>query len=367
MRLNELVSEAERQLRICNACRYCEGYCAVWHAIEWRTEFTEKDVVYLANLCHDCKDCYFACPYTEPHEYAINPPKVFSGIRNEVYREYASTNVVGKILHGKWTPLAAGIIGTLFFLLVCLHYGEGIFERYTGHGAFYKFVPEILMDIVFSVFGVFVLIKWIDAGRSFWRALGNSHIKKVALADVVEAIKYALSLRYLGGGDNDCSDMTQALSSFRRWFHHLVFYGFLLDFASTTLAAYYSHVVGIQAPYPVTSPVVIFGVLGGMGIIVGGIGLLYTRARSTSATSDARADESSTSFTVNLIIVALTGMILLALRSTEMMGVALAVHLGSVVALFITAPYSKFAHFVFRFLALVRYVQEARRASSFEP
>ena len=29
-RLEELVAEAQRMLAICNACRYCEGYCAVF-------------------------------------------------------------------------------------------------------------------------------------------------------------------------------------------------------------------------------------------------------------------------------------------------------------------------------------------------
>ena len=27
-------AEADRQLTICNACRYCEGYCAVFPALE---------------------------------------------------------------------------------------------------------------------------------------------------------------------------------------------------------------------------------------------------------------------------------------------------------------------------------------------
>ena len=33
----DLLAEAERQLDICNACRYCEGYCAVFPALERRT------------------------------------------------------------------------------------------------------------------------------------------------------------------------------------------------------------------------------------------------------------------------------------------------------------------------------------------
>ena len=56
-------SEAQRILTICNACRYCEGYCAVFPAIERRMTFTPADVNFLANLCHNCAECYYACQY----------------------------------------------------------------------------------------------------------------------------------------------------------------------------------------------------------------------------------------------------------------------------------------------------------------
>ncbi|MDR0360894.1 MAG: hypothetical protein LBJ87_15710 [bacterium] len=42
--LIELVKEAERELTICNSCRYCEGYCAVFPAAELRTSFTSGDI-----------------------------------------------------------------------------------------------------------------------------------------------------------------------------------------------------------------------------------------------------------------------------------------------------------------------------------
>jgi citrate/tricarballylate utilization protein len=56
--------EAERQLTICNSCRYCEGYCAVFPALERLTTVTSGDAVFLANLCHDCRACHQACAYS---------------------------------------------------------------------------------------------------------------------------------------------------------------------------------------------------------------------------------------------------------------------------------------------------------------
>ena len=60
----DILKESERVMQICNACRYCEGLCAVFPAMERRRTFTEKDLKYLANLCHNCRGCYYACQYS---------------------------------------------------------------------------------------------------------------------------------------------------------------------------------------------------------------------------------------------------------------------------------------------------------------
>lgn len=117
----EIVQEAERQMNICNACRYCEGYCAVWPAMERRSVFNQADLVYLANLCHDCRDCLYACQYAPPHAFAINPPQVFAQLRAETYRDYAVPRLL-KGLFARHTLLAAGItlVSILAFLLYVL-------------------------------------------------------------------------------------------------------------------------------------------------------------------------------------------------------------------------------------------------------
>ena len=51
------IAEARRQLHICNACRYCEGFCAVFPAMTRRLSFDSADVHYLANLCYNCGAC----------------------------------------------------------------------------------------------------------------------------------------------------------------------------------------------------------------------------------------------------------------------------------------------------------------------
>ena len=85
----ELFAQAEFNMQVCNACRYCEGFCAVFPAMERRLTFAKADLRYLANLCHSCGACYYACQYAPPHEFHVNVPRNFAQVRAETYRRYA--------------------------------------------------------------------------------------------------------------------------------------------------------------------------------------------------------------------------------------------------------------------------------------
>ena len=85
----EAMAEARRHMAICNACRYCESYCAVFPAMTMRRDFTTGDLTHLANLCHNCKGCYHACQYAPPHAFGVNIPATFAEIRQETYAAHA--------------------------------------------------------------------------------------------------------------------------------------------------------------------------------------------------------------------------------------------------------------------------------------
>src|ERR1043166_7486478 len=89
------MSEGRRLMTICNACRYCEGYCAVFPAMERRLTFSDTDLNYLANLCHNCSACYAAAQYAPPHEFNVNVPLVLAGFRERSSRRYAKPHWYG--------------------------------------------------------------------------------------------------------------------------------------------------------------------------------------------------------------------------------------------------------------------------------
>jgi citrate/tricarballylate utilization protein len=188
----------------------------------------------------------------------------------------------------------------------------------------------------------------------FWRETRGTVSDVVDFKAFLRATQDAFSLRYMRGGGVGCNYPDENFSHGRRWFHHLVFYGFLLDFASTTVAAIYDHLLGWHAPYPLFSLPVVLGTVGGIGLLIGTAGLLYLKWRSDKDPSEERMLTMDVAFLVLLFLTSFSGMVLLIFRDTAAMGTLLVVHLAIVAALFLTVPYSKFAHFVYRYAALTR-------------
>ena len=141
----ELVREAERQMIVCNACRYCEGYCAVFPAMELRRNFSKGDLVYLSNLCFDCRDCYYACQFAPPHPFAVNIPQVFSQLRADTYQDYSWPRVLGGLFRqsGRAVTLITAISTFLILALVLIFQGAA-----TLFGlAFFHLITVVLTGI----------------------------------------------------------------------------------------------------------------------------------------------------------------------------------------------------------------------------
>ena len=177
----------------------------------------------------------------------------------------------------------------------------------------------------------YAIAVWLRGGARFWSETRGVLQKPGGFKALAAAAGAALGLRYLKGGGPGCFYPDERPSSVRRIYHSLTFWGLLSDFVSTTLAFLYQDFFHRLPPYPLTSAPVIFGALGGVGLIIGTGGLIWFKLRSDPEPAGAGAPGMDYVFLVTLGLTALTGMLTLILRATcghgKHPGPALGVHL----------------------------------------
>lgn len=363
----DVLDSARKAMQICNACRYCEGFCAVFPAMELRRSFSDGDLDYLANLCHNCRGCYYACQYAPPHEFGINLPKTFAELRAETYEDYAWPRPLARLFHrnGVIVSLVTAVSLALVMILTMVLQDSGVlFARHAGPGAFYAVIPyEVMVTLGSLTFG-YAIIALLAGFVRFWTGTGGALRELADLRGLRRALADVATLRNLGGGEDrqGCNYPDESFSNARRWLHHFMFYGFLLAFAATSVATIYDHVFGWIAPYGYLSLPVALGTAGGVGLLIGPAGLFWLKVMADPAPSARHLLGMDVALLGLLFLTSLTGLVLLALRETPAMGMLLAVHLGFVLALFLVLPYSKFVHGIYRFAALLRAARERPEA-----
>ena len=354
-------AEVARQLQICNACRYCEGFCAVFPAMTRRLEFARADIHYLANLCHNCGACLHACQYAPPHEFAVSLPSAMARVRGKTYVDYAWPPALGALYQRNGLTIALALAACLaaFLSLAASRTGQLIGRPLAGD--FYAVFPHGLLAWTFGLVFAFACLALAIGVTRFWRDTSGGRASAPALA---EATASALGLRYLDGGHGGgCNDEDDAFTLRRRRFHHLTFYGFMLCFAATCVATLYHYGLDERAPYPLLSLPVLLGTVGGIGLLAGPAGLLWLNLRRDPAHREDSQNAMDRGFIALLFLASATGLALLAWRDSGAMALWLAIHLGVVMALFLTLPYGKFAHGVFRSAALLKWAIEKRLPS----
>ncbi len=357
------LTEARRLMTVCNSCRYCEGLCAVFPAMEMRRVFTDGDLNYLANLCHACGACYVDCQFSPPHEFNVNVPKVFGQVRAESYAAYAWPRALSGLFtrNGLAISIIAALSMAAFILgFIAWHDPAALFAARSGPGSFYALMPHNTMVAIFGAAFLYAVVAMVMGMRAFWLDIAEPVGTLRQPASIWQAVKDACTLRYLDGGGVGCYNEDERPTDPRRIYHHFTFYGFLLCFASTSTATLYHYLAGREAPYAWYDVPVVLGTLGGIGLIIGPVGLLMAKMRRDPNMIDRPSLGMDVAFLVMLFLTSLTGLVLLVLRETGAMGILLALHLGVVFALFLTLPYGKFVHGLYRFLTLVRYAKEQR-------
>ncbi|MBO0693400.1 MAG: tricarballylate utilization 4Fe-4S protein TcuB [Acidimicrobiaceae bacterium] len=352
----ELYQSAEQQLNICNSCRYCEGYCAVFPALERYTELTTGKIDFLANVCHDCRACLYACMYAPPHEFGVDIPRTLSRVRRGTWkkdlpwpaRRFAELAGAGP---------AAALLVCAAVVLVISGSTVGLGQLWHSHASAASPYAVVPYPAVLSVMGLaflYGLAVMAVAARNYWRRTGAPPGGLRSLAAWRAAVADAAYLRNLRGGGGDCQYPSEAPNSLRRHLHAAVAYGFLACLLATISAGFLQDAAGDSPPYPFVSLPVLSGTLGGVAIMIGTLGLLFLKSRADPYATDEDAIGQDAAFVAALAILALTGLLTLLLRSSSAFGIVLIVHLSVVAACFVLAPSSKFAHAPYRLLALVQ-------------
>lgn len=355
MSFDDSLIEARRQIQICNACRYCEGYCAVFPAITRSRAFSEGDLTQLANLCHNCRGCYYACQYTAPHEFDLNLPLALAEMRRESWETYIWPSALGRLFQTHAGALIVACMtgfALLFWLtqLIGPTSGEGFYSVLSHSVMVALFAPAFCIPLISLGFGL----------RSYWRDVGG---RRLSSRDLRHAFGDAAKLRNLSGGHGEgCNfERQDRFSNARRHAHHAVMYGFLLCFASTATGTVLHYVFAMPAPYDLISLPKFFGLTGGVLLTLGCVSMLRLKAKSDPALGDPAAHRAEAAFVALLGFVGFSGLALYVLGPTPLMPPMLAVHLGAVLTFFLLTPYTKMAHGFFRLAALLRDAQDQAR------
>lgn len=363
VQLSDHEQQVKQALQICNACRYCESFCAVFPAMTKRLEFTQADIHYMANLCHNCGACLHACQYAPPHEFGVNIPQAMAQVRLETYQDFAVPQAFGAIYKKTGIPLVSAMTVMFFFIMVAGVWinGTDLFGRYQGN--FYAIFPHNFLAVLFgSVFILAFILLGLGLIK-FWRQTSKIIPEGVEQPDLLQASKNVLTLKYLDGGHGKgCNEDDDRYTKIRRMFHHFTMYGFLLCFMATSVATLYHYMLGLSAPYAYTSLPVILGTLGGIGLVIGPIGLLYLNIKRHPLHGDSQQKPMDRGFIFILLLISITGLALLALRDSAAMALLLIIHLATVMTFFLTIPFGKFAHGFYRSAALLKFAVEERVA-----
>ncbi len=351
----EVITEAQRQIRICNACRYCEGYCSVFPAINRQRQFATGDIIQLANLCHNCQGCYHACQYIEPHEFKINLPQSLANVRVESWQTHSIPSFFAIRFQQSGVAIAAILVIAIALFIITLQN----LNTTDGNG-FYAYMSHSMMVLMFTPLFIAPLIIIAAMLKRYWQTING---KPIRLTHVQQAISSAATMKNLSGGQGQgCNyEAGDRFTNKRRWFHQATMFGFLLCFASTATATILHYVFQLPAPYPLLSLPKLLGLPGGILLVIGCAGLAWLKVKANPDLGATSVRGGEMAFILLLGLTGATGLLLYFATGTSLVPVLLAIHLGTVLSLFILMPYSKMVHGFFRLAALIHDAQQKAR------
>jgi len=289
-------------------------------------------------LCYYCGECSEACPRQ------ADPGEVMMAVRR--YQTiYYSWNKIARFFYSKSALVFILSIFTIFQLAMFYMFHGPMINEYPD---IYSFISYDLIHYAGIVAGVFIVLSAIINISIMYNYVKRSGLPNNSLnigrhaKEFVTALKEALLQQRF----NKCSNTSKL-----RYIAHLsLFWGFLGLFIATSLH-YIGDILGIHVDviYPR-----ILGILSGVLLIYGSLYFIYKRLEKKE-TYAKYGHFSDWLFLILLFMTGLTGFLIDIFLYTGMAFatyITYAIHLMFTFDLLITAPFTKFAHAIFRPFAL---------------
>ncbi|MBD3402128.1 heterodisulfide reductase [candidate division GN15 bacterium] len=319
-------------------------------------------------LCHQCNDCTTHCPR------GARPGDVLAAVRSYIYESFAVPRFMGKALA---TPKALPILilvpvlillGSIMLFAPQTETGEYLFMT-SEVIDFNLFLPHSSVDALFVFGNILIFILAAIGFYRFWKGLQTATGSKdlsflgglwLTIKEIFSHVKF-----------RDCEANRPRATA-----HMLLFFGFIGAMITTGLVfvfifvPHYLHLLGLEnlrslfgLPIDLPNPVKILGAVSGIALVVGGGMAIYRRW--TNRDEVGANGYTDYLFLYVLFLTGLTGMLSWLTRLTGVPMLAYVnyfIHIVCVFFLLWYMPYSKFAHMIYRTLALVHARQIGRQA-----
>ena len=364
--IRELIDHTGGSFKKCFQCGTCSGTCALspksapfprkemaWAVWGLKQRLLQDPDVW---LCHQCNDCSTVCPR------GGRPGDVLAAVRRVCIGHYAFPRFLAKwAAHPRYIPLMLALPALLLGLALQaskpVAAALGI-ERTASDKIVYAYsseLPHWVLNGFFGSFAVLIFLVMAAGVVRFWAGLkapgGGAAPRPVK--GMVGSILAALGDLFRHDSFDSCTASRHRVAS-----HFLVFFGFLaLAMVSiSAITARYNPLFTSAFVYPFNfwSPFKILANLGGLAVIVGCVWMGVERLRDADSTGG-----SSFADWVLLWLLFLTTAsgfateVLHYLRLEPHRHAVYFTHLVFAFALLVYMPYSKFAHMVYRFTAMV--------------
>jgi quinone-modifying oxidoreductase subunit QmoC len=278
-----------------------------------------------------------------------------AAVRKSAISHFAFPSFLAKMVaNPNYLPI---LIGFPVILLLAVLYFTGHLHIPPGEIVFSHFMPHKYIDAIFIPLSLFAGIAFCIGLTRFWKSMNinfpnGANPKKGLIQSFVLCVLEILTH----------SKFNKCETNKPRSLAHLgIFYGFIGLGITTALAVFYLYVLGQESPYPLTSPLKIIGNISGILLFLGCTLAIINRIKNKDKTSIGTYFDWS--LLIVIYVVVISGLLS---QFTRLAGIAYLaypiyfIHLTSVFFLFMTAPYSKLAHILYRTLAMT-YAKQFQR------